>query len=540
MKSATSKTPLIAGLVVIVVVVLLQFMVASNWLPHVLGDELRYAVDARHTAPGDENFPNFIFYSVHNLLASTSADFYLIQKGINSLFWALSVSLVLLNIWRLRKLSWTTFVLTISLSLAPIALYVQAFLPEAFFTFLITLSLFAVVESERRLLSPPLIAGIAGALLGIAGLVKVHALFALGGVLLYLLIPNFSKGARLWVPLLISAPVTYFSIKFGFGYLLAGPAGVTVLGRQYEAAIFRFFETVLSSGVGESLIQGVTEPEVQLSSAFGAIAHPLALVATAIVVFSIFGFRTRELIHPRGHYSLLLLTVGVTAFGTLLFALLVSTLGDDHSTRVLFRYLEPLIPFSVFVVATRDKKKTGNTKILLPAGVLLSAWLLSNDFSLPDSATLFSLALLGPLGVLLVLGAGLVQKLGRVGNNALVLMTSALLAVPGVAGFWAQDYANQYGSGYLLASKWAKENLSQSGLDGLAVIGASKTTNEATVFLIDDGPKPQLVYEEGDILDSSSIPASISVVILLDEIELNQGPFDQFQGTDFKIAVRVR
>lgn len=540
MKLANSKALLLAGFVTIVAVALVQFLVASNWLPHVLGDELRYSVDARHTSSGDENFPNFFFYWVHNLLASTSTDFYLIQKGINSFFWALSGVLVLLAIWRKERLSWKTVVLTISLVLSPIALYVQAFLPEAFFTFLVTVSLFAVVEGERRLLSPSLVAAIAGALLGIAGLVKVHALFVLAGVVLYLLLPSFSKGAKQWVSVLLSAPAAFFAIKFSLGYLLAGPAGITILGKQYEAAIFRFLDTVLSSGVGDALVQRTTEPEVQLASAFGALAHPLVLIATAIVVFSIFGFSKHELIQARDPYVLLLLTVGVTALGTMLFTLLVSSLGDDHSTRVLFRYLEPLLPFSVFVLATREQKSASTTRILLPAGVLLSAWLLSNDFSLPDSATLFSLALLGPLGILLALGPGLVNKFRSASNTALVLTASAFLALPGVAGFWAQEFANQFGASYVSASQWAKENLSQAGLDSMAVIGAANTTNEATIFLIDAGSKPQLTYERGDIVDSSSIPESISVVILLDEIELNEGPFDQFQGTDFKIAIRAR
>lgn len=551
MKTGISQTlTLWVTIAVSTVVVALQFTLSRPWMAHILGDELRYARDIEVFSSGNSEvaFPNFLFYSMMHLSTFFNFDDYVAQKLTNSVFWLATVLVVAHYVAKSGKLTIGSGVLIVGLSLSPIAIYAQALMPEAIFMFLVTIGILFATRIRSYPARTHTFAFLwLGIIFGLASLMKVHAIFPLVALVVYFALYVNERDTMRRFGNVSAILIGFMATKLGIGFLLAGDAGLTVFGRAYENAIIRFFTNLSPRSLNTESVSnqspldsaGTISNEILHSSVASGFLLPLTFIAAGYLLL-LFGKSPQYKINSTGEVrSVLEIVVLVAGAAFLAFTLLVTALGDDHSDRLLFRYMEIFIPAAIGLFLASDYAQSRSFKFILPASALLAIWIFSYEMSLPDSTVFFSLSLLGGLAILPAIFWVVPIVSDFLGPEVKKISLAAALIITGATVFYAQSSADNLASDYKNASSWVSGNLNSEALNSMAILGASSAINEATIFQIGKLDLDHLVYSRGEIIESTTVPSDIDVLLLLDDIELNAGTFEQYQGDGFKIAFRV-
>jgi phosphoglycerol transferase len=130
---------------------------------------------ARHLSMAEAPHPNYLFSLVYQTTNLCGSEFYSCAKGLNAIFFIGTVFIV----WLLGKQLFGVVAATVAstaTALSPISVYVSFFMPDSMYFFLMALSVYLAL----RVSSKPSIQGwaIVAATLGLAALVKPHAIFA--------------------------------------------------------------------------------------------------------------------------------------------------------------------------------------------------------------------------------------------------------------------------------------------------------------------------------------------------------------------------
>lgn len=543
------RATVFAALFGAVVIIGAQFTVALGWMPHILGDELRYARDFRsfESGNGTMEFPNFLFYALTSFGSGLGFEGYVGVKFVNSLLWFLVIFTVVIYVSRVGQLSVVDCMAMLALTASPIAIYAQTNMPESLFMLLVTFAFlwfFYLIDKwgPRYWVSYAVVGG----LLGIASLAKIHAIFLVVGIAVWLLvlvkgIPIVNRSALAGL-----LAMSFLGAKFAVGYVLVGQQAFTVFGQAYESALSRFFqrlfvampkESPLSAEVASN-VYGATPTDFGQSSAFSSLILPLGMIA-AVGILLLFAKKPQW--NDLGNLPQSVFDVVVTFMVSvvLLFTFMVSFLGDDHSARMLLRYLEVLLPIGLALFLTQRKTPgPWKPRVAIAGMLILTAWILSYGSSLPDSTFLFSIANMGPLALLPLSSVVLATCWPLISEQTRKIAFSILLITTGVSAFLLQSQADSLAENYKIAANWVNENLDKRLLESTAVLGANSVTNESTIMLIGEFDMQHLVYETGDVIDAQTIPNGFDVLLLLDGIEVTSGEFNQLQGDGFRLAVR--
>lgn len=359
--------------------------------PAILQDEWIYSITSRQHSPWDQNLPfdfgNYLFNLVYSSTNLCGDAFYTCAKGLNLVF-IVGFALTLFAI-ALRFLPfWVALGFFVATMLSPTSIYASMFLPESMFFFLLGLTLYFVLKaSENPTWRTWAYAGIP---LGLAGLVKPHALMAAMALGIYLLIASldhkpYFKLAALNVAGFAGA---YLATRVGVGLLVAGPKALNVFG-AYGAtdAIGSFVGGVASTSPVEGSLVGAGSVAgavglfpAQLYTHSLTIAALLGAAVVAIVIATVDIFRTSE-VKPVHRFSLItLIWLVVLVIAIVLFTGWITGGGDDHTTRVLLRYYDYLFPIVALagLAVAYDKAILPSTKawvrwvVIAPLFLLIS------------------------------------------------------------------------------------------------------------------------------------------------------------------------
>ena len=222
---------LVAVTMIAVAWYLLQRNLGLN--PVLFADEWYYSKMSRLQPLADAMLPSWLYLWLFRASNACGDGFLDCVRTGNVLFWVASAPFIYAIARQVcgRRLSWV--VVTLALA-APLNLYTAMFMPESTYYFgFCVLAWLALTRSGW----PRLWHGLAlGVVLGLMSLVKVHALFLVPAVALYLLCLARPNLAREGLPAAALAVLATFAVKFGLGYVFAGAGGLTLWGPFYGSA----------------------------------------------------------------------------------------------------------------------------------------------------------------------------------------------------------------------------------------------------------------------------------------------------------------
>ena len=505
-------------------------------LPSIMGDEYVYTSAAKHLPFAEQYFSNYIFSWVMSATNMCGTDFYVCTKSINSVFFALAILLTFLIAARFLSFGWSVFVASVT-ALSPIAIPVSYFMPEIMYfaamTGVVLVALWVADKGKWQLWS------LVGVSLGLAALVKPHAIFMLPAFTIFALVVSYKLASGSWLAGIRSAGSTiagFFVAKFGLGFLFAGTEGLKLFG-GYGSPVDALTSVVQNQAPTVSQDSGsqATGLELLASIAFGHLAMHLAVVLMIAGLPLLLSLRVLLSVakkpEPVGPVSSLFILAGLVTFSIIavvaVFEGYVSTGGDDHSDRLILRYYEFLIPqfivMGLLLPRFTDSKLVwrilqGSTVVV--AALFFSIFYPGNfDQQYADSSTLPGLAASSGLfiAVAVAIAAAILYWIftPEEGNVligrfiiplflivALVMSQSKLIEINGT-----QAYFDQAG--------WAsRDALNDVPGDRIIVIGQTRTEVFTVKFWIDEPNIKDLLVLEGSVVPLDNVSESDYVVTL--------------------------
>lgn len=379
----------------LVAIVALTVWRLSSVMPSFLADEFLYKQQAINAGPYDDavvaNTGNYLYFWLFTSVEACGPSFYSCNKILNGLIWLLA-GLLLFKVGARIVSRHAAFLLAATVLASPLASYVTVFMPEITYYALGTL---VIIFTWFYLESPSTAkALVLGAALGSLWLVKPHALFLLAGVVI-LSFGLFFRGFRSVFKARHFAAITSTTVlvRLVAGFIFAGPRSLSLFadygdaGASGLAAIPSLLQTLWSilpaQLVGHALV---------ITIGLG----PLVVIGLAV--------------YGRGHTldqtnRRLLVVLGITHFvlltATILFAALVTQLGDDHTYRVLARYYEwiyvgyALVLFRLFSSPVRERRTVFFVLAIATAAIVsVSGFQQYRGYNLKISDSLFGTAYL--------------------------------------------------------------------------------------------------------------------------------------------------
>ena len=530
-------------------------------LPSIMGDEYVYTSAAKHLPFAEQYFSNYIFSWVMSATNMCGTDFYVCTKSINSVFFALAILFTFLIAARFLSFGWSVFVASVT-ALSPIAIPVSYFMPEIMYfaamTGVVLVALWVADKGKWQLWS------LVGISLGLAALVKPHAIFMLPAFTIFALVISYKLTSGSWFAGIRSAGTTIlgFSVaKFGLGFLFAGTEGLNLFG-GYGSPVDALTSVVENQAPTVSQEAGTqaTGLELLASVTFGHLAMHLAVVLMIAGLPLLLSLRVLLSVakkrEPVGPVSSLFILVGLITFSIIavvaVFEAYVTVGGDDHSNRLILRYYEFLIP--QFIVMGLLLPRFTDSKLvwrILQGSIVVIAALFFSIFypgnfeqQYADSSTLPGLAASGGLfiAVAVAIAAAILYwvftpeegnvLIGRFVTPlflivALVLSQSKLIEVNGT-----QAYFDQAG--------WAsRDALKDVPGDRIIVIGQLRTEVVTVKFWIDEPNIKELLILEGSNVSLKMLPDS-DYAVTLRNIGVDFAHEVVTEGEGFKLVKIIR
>ena len=512
-------------------------------LPAVMQDEYVYSIQARFTPFAEQLYPNYLFSWFYSGTSVCGAEFYSCGKGLNILFFFATLAFIFLIARRLLSVTWGAMIATVA-ALSPIHVYVSYFMPEAMYFAFITGTIYvALIAGAKHRLSWWVATG---ALLGLSALVKPHALFTLPAFLLFaLLVAIRSEGGSLGKGLIASLGKlgAFAAVKFGGGFAFAGLAGLSLFGSSYGASFDQFVNQSAGVGVSAPTAAGTgalfAAGEISGPGFFDVfIPHSLAHLALLITVAGIPLLLAMSVVKDAvikkqevSASSQFLLLIGLLSLSFALvvgaFEGVVTSLGDDHSSRIITRYYEFLVPLlliaaAVFAKFVEPKIRVRVIQSGLLIAVLIFGWVYLSgvDQSFADSI-LLSGYLSGPAVIPIISVIGIIVALVWIfsassGSKLIVYVATPLILL--IAGLTSQSYLlSQVGTNeayFDVAGRKAKSLLADVAGEKISIVGPVRYQNFTTKFWIDKPAIQDVTLPDGQAIESASMP-NVDYVVLI-------------------------
>jgi phosphoglycerol transferase len=382
----------------------------------------------------------------------------------------------------------------------------------------------------------------AGAVLGLMSLVKVHALFLLPALCLFLLYASWLHAAG-WraglLPMAVAA-AALFAVRFGLGYALAGKAALSLFGPFYGDAA--------GSAAGHTLPALLAAAWVSARGHLMALALlaalPLALLAQALA--GLFGGDRAA--RPTPLQAWTLLTLAAAAGMTVLYTASLAGAGTE-GLRLHLRYYSFVFPLLWMVAAAAPARPAAlRARALRWAAALLVALLLAGALvklpgyapNLVDGPELFPLRLDTAPGLALVALELLVLLLWAMGSRA-ARQLFLLAAVPatiagGIAGNSAYLAQQRMPLDADKGGKFARAVVPVSERGRITVAGSDPQHLLRAQFHIDDKDSVLLMLPDGAPIAPYQLPVRNKWLLVLGKHALPPGLAPLAQTPDYVLA----
>ena len=515
----------------------LQLRVVAR-LPAVMQDEYIYSMQARKIPLAELDFPNYLFSLVYSTTNTCGINYYSCAKNLNLFFFAGFVAIIFfLALHFLGR--WWAFGLSLATLLSPLGVYASLFMPESMYFFFALISVVGLWWAARKGLWWQYL--IAGSLVGLTALVKPHALFLAAGAVLFILVVHFKSWKRFGIAL-ASYAVGTLGTKLGLGFILAGPAGITLFGSSYTSALTTVADDLSGSGAPEGLNASAPGGNNQLVDFVGQTIFQIGWQSAAVflltggllavVLGSLRAAGGQKLDQNQtdakrfGQVALISLGSMVLFIGV--FGAIVTIMGDDHSNRLLLRYYEFLVPV-LAIAALAAAKNSGKSNLItwLVAGgttvigaVAFWVWFPSltqlfadSPFMMGVTATEFSGALAVAIALALGVAAFLKSNLRFVVLGSLTIFSLVFFGLSSMNRFVDQTRTVLP---FDAAGIFARDYLASADPATIHFVGVNRQFTQASIFWMD---KPDVLFTLAQPLSPispESLPAGTEWVMTMD------------------------
>ena len=479
------------GLPLALVAVLLYLILRNTGAyPVVFADEWLYSKFARLVPLSASQLPSWLYLKVFGLSSACGEGYLQCARILNAVLFVASAPFIYLIARPLTGRAAAGAIAVLAL-LSPVSSYTAYFMPEASYYCGFWVLSYALLRSGavrpqwRATLGYGLLGGV---LLGVLSTVKVHALFLLPALCLFILYARRSAGREQWLaPGLAAAALAAsatLAVKLALGYLLAGPVGLSLFGAFYGGHVNNS-----GHGLGRLLApfaHNLLGHAMALLLLFG---FPLLLMAGAAASATL-----RNALGRRGRALLLytVLMLGCALGMTAVYTASIADAGPHEILRLHLRYYDftfPLLMIAGVALAGHGACLSLRLRAALAAPLALllalAAVKLQPAFltSAIDSAELFSLTAKGPLPLYLMTALTLalialwvLQPRRAAAPYLLVLLPLAALAGEAVNATLLHrlqqpsdyDRAGRFVRSFLDAEARARLSIAGADLGGLA------------------------------------------------------------------------
>ena len=496
-------------------------------MPSFLADELVYKQQALNAGPYElsnfGNTGNHLYTWLFSFTSMCGPQFYACSKLLNVAIWtaAASVTFIFLN---RRVGTGFSFLVAISIFLSPLSSYTSVFMPEVMFysvALIWLLGMIAYLESPTTRNSL-----ISGLIFGALWLVKPHALMAIPaiGVLFVYLAIRRGQSAKTFAQAAIFF-MTALSTRLFVGFLAAGSKGLDLLADYGNAATTASTSEANFSNVFLDIL-GI--------QVFGHLASVLVSIGGFIAILLIMigmGFKpTRQF---KDFSVLLFLLIASLVAASIVFTALVTTIGDDHTYRILSRYYEwayvGIFMLVAILFSSGPEGPRRRSFLILGALTALTAcglsWYQFAGYQLKGSDSLFASAylqgfvsfyfwLIAPLLIVVALAVKRTQT---------VAVAAGLLSI--VAMGWASNLQFidfRSGSNSADAAGMYADDFIGAGVEDakILVVGNSKFTAASAAFWIDSKNIELLPVKQYAAVSSDFVTEDFDWVLSIGEVSM--------------------
>jgi phosphoglycerol transferase len=330
--------------------------------PAIFADEWYYSKMARLQPLAEAIVPSYLYLWIFKASNACGDGFLDCVRFGNIVFFAGAAPFIYLSARQVAGRG-MAFAVTVLALLAPVNLYTALFMPEACYYF--GFAVLAWVALTRTAWGWAGQGAAAGLVLGLMSLIKVHAVFLLPGVCLFLACAGQLRGEAAWLrrgmQSAVLAALLALAVKFGLGWVLAGETGLSLFGSFYSNTATTTARTSKLALLAPAFING----RGHLMALAVLLPLPLAMILHALVSRA-----ARARLDPPMKSLLLFsfLMLGSAAGLTVVYTASIRDQGLDEILRLHLRYYSFVFPLLLMVAAAAVGRP-------LPGPRSRSAWL---------------------------------------------------------------------------------------------------------------------------------------------------------------------
>ncbi|WP_183407427.1 DUF7024 domain-containing protein [Massilia aurea] len=385
--------------------------------PTVFADEWYYSKMARLLPLSEALVPSYLYLWLFGASDACGAGFLDCVRAANLAFYLAAAPFLYLIARRYIGPAWAAVVAVLSLG-APLNIYTAYFMPEATYYFgFCVLSWIMLARADWSLLARALAGGL---VLGTMSLVKVHALFLLPALCVFVLYAGWHAGGAWLARGLLAAAVAAagtLAVKFGLGYVLAGDAGLSVFGPFYQGAVRSEGASARLALLAPAFVNG----RGHLMALAMLLGLPLAVILHGLCAG--LGRRDAGNEGARALHVYAILMLASAAGVTVLYTATLAHPGSNEGFRLHLRYYDFVFPLVwIAGAATLQDARARLPRLRWIIAALVAALLVLAWFKLPEYSV-FTVD--GPDVSLVTLPA----PYGRLALGFLLALQLALLAL---------------------------------------------------------------------------------------------------------------
>jgi len=545
------SAPVAVASVMLVTLVVLVSRSAGIY-PGIMGDEYLFSTMSRLTPLSIVTIPNYLYFSIYKFTSACGDGYLECSRVLNAVFFVASAPFIYFVARKFCGSRVSLLIVVLSM-MGPINSYTVYFMPDTLFflsfwvcvSYFLSLSSFAFAKHWLFF----------GFLMGLSSLVKPHALFMIPAFCLCILIFSYSDRVKNWLVVGLKNSALFLAamlmVKFSLGYLLAGKAGLTILGGFYTST----FEA------GGSTLQRYLDIASQAPMVAGGhlLANSLMFgVALAVVIVGSVEVLSRREISVGGKVSFCTLAILLNLIAVV--ALFTASVAGSNSAESIFRlhmrYYNFMLPL-LFIAAAAQLSRAHDSSLrylrLATALVIVSAiayaavthmapYILSHVDG-PElhgyargTKSFVALAVLSGFAVLLW------YKAPRAGvaffTFAYLPLSVAVMAVFNNAEVRQRMVVDAYDK----AGMFAKSYVPDFELSKLIVLGDSMPAKFRTLFYIDNLGSTidsSYVYAAGKPYSVANLPDDKKWVLAVGDVEFEKSEFEVLNLNGFSLAKRA-
>jgi phosphoglycerol transferase len=518
-------------------------------LPKILGDELIYSTNARHTALAESSLPNYLFNLIYSTTSWFGYGFYSAAKLYNIVF-LIGFAAVVYFAARLIAKPGVSFVVALIALVGPISAYASYFTPEMMFYFGCALVIYYSLRFHARTGAGKW--ALLGVGLGLVTLVKPHALFLAAPIVAYVVYLAFKGEGNRWlksVARVVSFAGAMLVTKFAIGYLIAGQKGLAVFGGSYDDAA-----SVAAKSGGAAIGGAITDPNVTSIASGGAagtilwqilfhISYMLMFFAVPLVLT---GIQTVRAFKLKGEPSettkvsfFLFVSLIALVLVSAVFVAYSSAWGETLQNRVMTRYYEYLIPFLPLTLLPLGNHipnlgKGAKWGILAGAVVWLAVALPNMSTIVPglftDSSMMASAIKSGiPLTVFAVLGVGMLAYWlfkPEIGSQVWLFgFATVMVLFYAISSYVNMTVPSSHVGMYTGSSRWVHDNISAKDRENIIVIGNNMQNVQAAELWLDTPSATGQMVAPGQEVNINDFPEKGQLILAIGQVALTGDGF---------------